>query len=63
MQTIGRQCFSGSGIEEITLSSALEEIDETAFKDCDSLKTVCVEKGCKVDVKSIIADSVNVLRV
>ena len=42
---MGKECFSYSGVEEIILPSALKEIDEKSFGDCDNLKIVWVEDG------------------
>lgn len=40
----------------------MREIEETAFNDCGSLKTVWVEKGCKIKVKEYVPKSVKVKR-
>ena len=47
---IGERCFWGSGLEEITLSSALTLIDDGAFDKCENLKIVCVYDECPVHV-------------
>lgn len=60
MQTIGERCFSGSGIEEITLPSTLRGMSENALAGCDSLKTVWVEKGCKIKAKKYVGKNVEV---
>lgn len=60
MECIGEQCFSSSGIEEITLPRSLKEIGENAFKYCDRLKTIWLEEGCTLDIKKYVGNSVEV---
>ena len=60
MEYIGGKCFENSGIEEIALPRTLKEIDENLFDGCTKLKTVWVEDGCAVDVKSYVGEIVNV---
>ena len=60
VECIGRECFRSSGIEEITLPSTLKEMGEDAFRDCENLKTVLVGKGCTVDIKKYVGNSVEV---
>lgn len=62
LESIGKQCFSGSGIEEVTLPGTLMEIEDLAFHDCSSLTVVWVEADCLVDVQACVSDSVAALR-
>ena len=49
IEHIGERCFMSSGIEEITLPCTLRDIGEEAFRDCQNLRTVWVEDGCRAD--------------
>lgn len=60
LETIGSSCFSNSGIEEVTLPGTLKEINEYAFSNCNSLKTVWVEDGCAPDIKKCCGDNVGI---
>lgn len=41
LRKIGKGCFCGSGLEQITLPSAVEEISVDAFQNCERLRKVC----------------------
>lgn len=43
--------FRECGVEEVLLPSTLQEIGSNIFVNCNSLRTVRVAKGCKVQVK------------
>ena len=60
VEYIGKECFSSSGIEEITFPGTLKGIDTDAFKNCVSLKTVWVEEGCQLKVEEYVERSVQV---
>lgn len=62
MEHIGKECFEGSGIEEITLPSTLKEIGEDTFDCCFDLRTVWVGKDCTLDVRKYVEDGVEVRR-
>ena len=63
LQEIGCYCFSSSGLEEITLPSALKEIGILAFKTCFDLKTIYVKGGCQVDLSGLgVPDSIRIVR-
>ena len=57
---IENECFEGSGIEEITLPSTLSEIGKNAFKDLEHLVVVWVEKGCPIEIRKYVGNSVKV---
>ena len=61
MEYVGGECFSCSGIEEITLPSTLKEIGKKAFENCDSLKTVWVEDDFALDLANVVRSSVKIL--
>ena len=42
--------FARSGFEEITLPSALKEVEWEVFKGCESLKTVYAQDGCEAEL-------------
>ena len=45
----------------MSLPSTLQEIGPELFVNCDSLETVRVAKGCKVQVKQLMGKGVKVL--
>ena len=60
MEYIEKRCFSNSGIKRIIIPSTLKEIGEDALSGCGNLSTALVKKGCVVDLKKYLADSVEV---
>ena len=50
LETIKESVFARSGLEEITLSSALKEVKWEVFKGCESLKTVYAQEGCEAEL-------------
>ena len=52
--------FRECGVEEILLPSTLYEIGPNLFVNCDSLRTIRVAKGCKVQVKQLVGEDVKV---
>lgn len=42
------------------IPSTLREMRDHAFSDCGSLKLARVRKGCAVDIKGLVRDSVEV---
>ena len=55
LEKIGKCCFGGSGIEEITLPSTLKEIGNGTFDSCTSLKRIYVEDGCEANLINVRA--------
>ena len=45
LEKIGRNCFSGTGLEEIILPSRVREVGARAFEYCEQLKSVQLNKG------------------
>ena len=45
LEYIGKQCFYGSGLEELMVPKAVKSIGDDAFKD-SALKRIAVEEGC-----------------
>ena len=45
LQTIGDDCFSGSGLQSITIPASVETIGTRAFKNCSNLQTVAFANG------------------
>ena len=58
VEYIGRECFCGSGIEEVTLPGILRATGDGIFNRCSSLKTVWVGEGFAFDVKRYVDDDV-----
>lgn len=54
------ELFRHCGVEEIVLLSTLKEMPLGIFDNCDALKTVWVAKGCQVDIRKYVKDSVDV---
>ena len=50
-----------SGLEEITLSSTLENMGRNIFRYCYNLRVVWVTWGCRFSIKNYVKDSVAVL--
>ena len=59
VEYIGEECFSHSGVEEITLPGTLKGIGKDAF-DCYNLRTVWVVEGCTLDIRKYVSNSVRV---
>ena len=53
LENVGKRCFAGAGLREITLPSALKELRPCTFRDCDSLKYIYVEDGCKANLETL----------
>lgn len=47
LERIGERCFSGSGIEELTLPNALKKIGNDSFRGCSSLTALHVDDKCE----------------
>lgn len=45
LRTIGRGCFSGTGLETIRIPRSVREIDEYAFCNCGKLAELVLEQG------------------
>ena len=56
------EIFRNCGVEEVTLPSTLQEMSPEIFKDCETLRTVWVMKGCRVDVRRFVDKKVKVLK-
>lgn len=54
------ELFKGSGVKEVVLPSTLREMSPNIFKDCGSLKTVWVAKGCKLNIRLLVGFFVRV---
>ena len=48
------------GVKEVVLPSTLREMSPDVFRDCESLKTVWVAEGCRIEVKDLVSRSVRV---
>lgn len=48
LEYIKKECFYGSGLEEITLPRSLKKIDKFTFSGCENLQTIYVEDGCDI---------------
>lgn len=58
LERIGEDCFSGSGVEEMTIFAVLKELAETALSS--SLKIVSVEEGCQIDIRNYVSQPVQI---
>lgn len=63
VEHIEKRCFSNSGIKRIIIPSTLKEIAEDALSGCGNLSTALVKKGCALDVKKYLTDSVEVRQI
>ena len=45
LERIGKGCFCKSGIERIVIPKGVEEIQRSAFRECENLKEVVFEAG------------------
>ena len=52
--------FRECRVEEIILPGTLREMSPNIFRDCDSLKTVRVAKGCSLDIRKFVGENVEV---
>lgn len=50
LERVGAGSFCRSGLEEITLSDTLKEVEKDAFKECHSLRAICLEGQQEVDI-------------
>ena len=48
LERIGKGCFCGTGVERIVIPKGVEEIQDNAFCNCESLKEVVFEAGSAV---------------
>ena len=48
LETIGRNCFENSGLEEITIPKSVRTIKDSAFKRCRHLRFVTFEEGSRL---------------
>ena len=49
LEEIGSRCFSGSGVEEITIPGGVTVICERAFSECKALRKVSFQEGSKLE--------------
>ena len=57
---IWNETFRVCGVEEIILPGTLREMSPDIFKNCNSLKTVRVAKGCSLDIRKFVGENVEV---
>jgi hypothetical protein len=51
IETLSRYCFSGSKQLSILIfesSSTLRQIDESAFRDCSSIESICIPSSVEI---------------
>ena len=48
LETIGRNCFENSGLEEMTIPKSVRTIENGTFKSCKHLRSLTFEEGSRL---------------
>ncbi len=61
IEKINYEAFANTGLEKVTLSEGLQELDAYAFAGCDSLQELAIPKSVKKIVKHRILEQVDLI--